>query len=55
MKLILFIIALFTLIGFTRTLSYAVRNVKNKNISGGAALIILAICEAVISILSFLS
>lgn len=55
MRLTLFLIAFAAFAGFFKSVSYAAWNIKTKNYSGGAALCILAVFEAVLSILTFLS
>ena len=47
-------IAIFTLISFVRTISFAVWNIKDKNISGGISLILLAVFSAFFSVLHLL-
>lgn len=53
--MIYIVLAVMVLIGFIRTVSFGVWNIKDKNISGGAALILLAVFSTISSVLNLLS
>ena len=55
MTIIILAMAVIVFVGFTRTVSFAVWNLKNKNYAGAAALGVLAVFFTVMAILTYLS
>ncbi len=53
--MIFWFIAIFILISFVRTISFAMWNIRDKNISGGIFLILLALSSTVFSVMHLLS
>lgn len=53
--MVFWFILIFTIISFARTISFAVWNIKDKNIPGGISLILLAVFSTIFSVLHLLS
>ena len=53
--MIYIIIFFLVIIGFIRTVSFGIWNIKSKNITGGLALFLLAVLSTVSSIINLLS
>lgn len=49
------ILYLIVIVGFIRTVSFGIWNIRDKNISGGISLFLLAVVSAVSSLINLLS